>query len=91
MSDGSSVSVNSNSIGLIGGSEFNTINTPCSSPSGNFYYENNTLHGLTDDTPDSLMMGTDAIADIKNYGTTSPITVNFIHQSPGLKNPKATL
>ncbi len=34
---------------------------------GSFYYENNTLFGLVDDTPDSLINKTDALANIKNY------------------------
>lgn len=80
--DGSFVYVNSHLLGLIGGNEFNTSNILCSSPSGNFYYENNILHGLTDDTSDSLMNGTDVVANIKNYGFTTPIDVSFIHQSP---------
>jgi len=34
---------------------------------GSFYYENNTLFGLIDDTPDSLINKTDALTNIKNY------------------------
>ncbi|PWH85766.1 T9SS type B sorting domain-containing protein [Brumimicrobium oceani] len=91
INDGSFVSVNSSPIGLIGGNEFNTINTSCSSPSGNFYYENNTLNGLTDDTSDSLMNGTDAIANIRNYGTSIPTEVNFIHQAQSHSSSKTNI
>lgn len=79
--DGSFVYVNTNPIGIIGGVEYNSTGSNCSSVSGNFYYENNTLYGLTDDTPDSLMQGADAITNIKNYGTNNPIDVKFVYQS----------
>ncbi|MFI5141584.1 MAG: hypothetical protein ACHQII_04430, partial [Bacteroidia bacterium] len=42
---------------------------------GSFYYENNILHGLVDDTPDSLISRTDALANIKHYVTNN--TTNF--------------
>lgn len=41
---------------------------------GSFYYENNSLYGLADDTPDPLIDSTDALVNIKSYinnGTTS--------------------
>jgi len=79
--DGSFVFVNSFPIGLIGGNEFNSPPVFCSSPSGNFYYENNVLHGLTDDTSDSLMIGSDVIANIKDYIVNAPIEVKFEYQS----------
>ena len=34
---------------------------------GSFYYENNTLQGLVDDTPDAFVDSTDALANIKTY------------------------
>lgn len=78
INDGSYVSVNNTPIGLIGGKDNNT-NYSCSGIYGCFAHYNNTSYGLDDDTPDSLMNGSDALADIKNfvnYGDDSVI-VNF--------------
>ncbi|MEO9258173.1 MAG: gliding motility-associated C-terminal domain-containing protein [Crocinitomicaceae bacterium] len=79
--DGSFVYVNTNPIGIIGGGEYNSAGFNCASVSGNFYYENNTLYGLTDDTPDALMEGADALANIQSYGTNNPIDLKFVYQS----------
>jgi gliding motility-associated-like protein len=45
---------------------------------GSFYYENNMLHGLVDDTPDSLIDYRDALANIKHYiiNNTATFTLN---------------
>ncbi len=48
--------------GLVGGSGTWKKTLP-----GSFYYENNTLFGLVDDTPDAFIDSTDALADIKTY------------------------
>jgi len=66
INDGSYVFVNNNPIGLIGGTDANTNNI-CSGVYGCFGHYNNTSFGLDDDTSDSLMTGTDALADIKSY------------------------
>ncbi|MGZ3919293.1 MAG: T9SS type B sorting domain-containing protein [Bacteroidia bacterium] len=42
---------------------------------GSFYYQNNTLSGLEDDSPDGFIDSTDALANIKNYIANS--TTNF--------------
>lgn len=88
--DGSYVSVNSTPIGLIGG---NDANSPpnCSGVRGDFYYQNNTLWGLDDDTPDPFMSGSDALANIQSYVTNNDtsITLDFNYQS--LMNPNGVL
>jgi gliding motility-associated-like protein len=42
---------------------------------GSFYYENNTLHGLVDDLPNTTFDSTDALANIKSYVSNN--TTNF--------------
>jgi gliding motility-associated-like protein len=76
--DGSNITVNSNNIGLIKGSDnVNSIWTGAG-VKGHFYYQNNTLFGLDDDTPDSLMAGTDGLADIKNYVNNGDTSLNVL-------------
>jgi len=64
--DWSTIIINSDTIGKIGGTESNT-NITCAGPIGSFYYDNETLYGIGNDTADSLMHGTDVIANIKSY------------------------
>src|SRR5690606_22314746 len=64
--DWSTIYINGDSIGRIGGGETNT-NINCGGPIGSFYYDNETLYGIGNDTADSLMHGIDAIANIKSY------------------------
>ncbi|RLD25765.1 MAG: hypothetical protein DRI54_04210 [Bacteroidetes bacterium] len=80
--DGSFVSVNGNTIGLIGGNEFNTPSS-CSGLYSNYSHFNNELFALDDDTADSLMLGTDGLADIKSYVNNGDTTLNitFTYQS----------
>ena len=81
--DGSYVKVNSNTIGLIGGDVLNSNLWTCVGTWANFAHYNDSLFGLDDDTPDSLMTGTDALADIKSYVNNGDTTVNvtFTYQS----------
>src|SRR5690606_24270089 len=59
--------LNANLLGTIGGTD-NTNNLwNVGGVKGHFYYQNNMLFGLDDDTPDSLMGGSDGLADIKSY------------------------
>jgi gliding motility-associated-like protein len=55
---------------------------------GHFYYQNNTLFGLDDDTPDSVMGGSDGLADISSYLINNDTTLNFslAWQNPFLNN-----
>ena len=65
--DGSNIIVNSTNIGIIGGPDSVNSLWNCSGAKGHFYYQNNTLFGLDDDTPDNLMDSADALADISSY------------------------
>ena len=65
--DGTIVTLNSNNIGTIGGPDAVNNLWNCSGSKGHFYYQNNTLFGLDDDTPDNLMNSTDALADMSSY------------------------
>ncbi len=78
--DGSYVSVNNQQIGLIGGKDENNIGA-CTGPTGTFYYQDQQLHGLSDDTANITMQGPDALADISSYLTDSnEFEVRFDYQ-----------
>jgi gliding motility-associated-like protein len=82
--DGTIVKLNSNNLGIIGIPDAVNNLWPCSGSKGHFYYQNNTLIGLDDDTPDNLMSGADALADISSYlsnGSTN-YTINLIMNHP---------
>ncbi len=64
--DGSYVQINNIPIGLVGGTE-SAMEYGCSGVRGAFYYENNQLFGLDNDTPDSLMSELDALCNIQPY------------------------
>jgi gliding motility-associated-like protein len=79
--DGSYVSVNNNLLGLTGGSEGLFPN--CTGVWGSFYYQNSTLYGLGNDTPDNYMSGVDALANIQPYITNPNLfNVSFQYQTP---------
>ncbi|MEN9399363.1 MAG: hypothetical protein RL632_464 [Bacteroidota bacterium] len=83
--DGSFVKVNNNPIGLVGGRESIT-ELMCSGVRGAFYYENNQLYGLDNDTPDSLMSGLDALCNIQPYMVNdAQFSVQFEYQN-GIPN-----
>jgi gliding motility-associated-like protein len=83
--DGSFVKVNNNPIGLVGGIE-STTELGCTGVRGAFYYENNQLYGLDNDTPDSLMSGLDALCDIQPYMVNdAQFSVQFEYQN-GIPN-----
>ncbi|TVR39605.1 MAG: hypothetical protein EA392_05915, partial [Cryomorphaceae bacterium] len=78
--DGSYVSVNNQPVGLIGGKDTNNIGA-CSGSTGTFYYQNQQLYGLSDDTANVTMHGPDALADISPYLTgTTELEVRFDYQ-----------
>lgn len=64
--DGTSVYVNNTKLGTIGGADAVNYKHPWGGTKGHFYYQNNTLFGLDDDTPDNTMDSTDALADISD-------------------------
>lgn len=56
----------------------NTSNTCKETIPGSFYYNNNTLTGLVDDTPDAFIDSTDALVDIKNYVSNLSTSLSLI-------------
>lgn len=80
INDGSYIKVNNVNIGFLGGEEYNSEER-CGGVAGSFYYENQTLYGLGNDTPTSTMSGPDALADISSYiNNPSNINVSFDYQ-----------
>ncbi|MBI1837781.1 MAG: hypothetical protein HYR91_11015, partial [Flavobacteriia bacterium] len=67
--DGSYLYFNNGSInaGLLKGSDSVNSNWSGAGVKGHFYYQNNTLFGLDDDTPDELVGGSDGLLKINNY------------------------
>jgi gliding motility-associated-like protein len=95
--DGSYVHVNGTNLGLTGGNDYNSPGF-CSGVQGHFYYYNNTLYGLGDDTANATMNGTDALANIQSYLTDNATSLNidFVYEDPNwaygsLTNPVAAL
>ncbi|MDD2984467.1 MAG: gliding motility-associated C-terminal domain-containing protein [Crocinitomicaceae bacterium] len=79
--DGSNIKINNINFGLLGGAEYNSSEM-CSGVSGSFYYQNETLFGLGNDTPTNFMSGSDAIAVINPYLTNNNnFDVTFEYQS----------
>lgn len=66
--DASFIKVNSVNLGLLGGEEYNS-SIRCSGVAGSFYYINETFFGLGNDTPDNIMGGADALANVSQYLT----------------------
>lgn len=79
--EGSYVYVNNNLLGLVGGADSVNYLWGCGTK-GHFYYQNDSLFGLDDDTPDSLMVKSDGLADISSYLPNNATGFNFelIHQ-----------
>jgi gliding motility-associated-like protein len=61
-SDSLGFSIGSNYLGSIYSNSGNNSTMP-----GSFYYQNNNLFGLVDDSPNPFIDSTDALADIKGY------------------------
>jgi hypothetical protein len=88
--DGTIVTLNDTiPLGIIGSSDSSSLAWTCAGAKGNFYFQNNTLYGLEDDTADSLMHETDALADISSYLTfgSNSYSLNLLHTSFPLPHP----
>ena len=74
--------INSNFLGTIGGTDNTNSLWSAGGVKGHFYYQNNTLFGLDDDTPDNLMGGSDGLADIASYinNNATALDVRLTHQ-----------
>jgi len=68
---------NSNYIGTVGGSDNINNGWSYAGVKGHFYYQNQSLFGLDDDTPNSYMNSTDALADVSSYLTNNTTVCNF--------------
>jgi hypothetical protein len=62
ITDGTIVNINNATNDTIWGEDQSSING-CNGVKGHFYYQNNTLFGLDDDTPDNIIYHSDALAD----------------------------
>jgi gliding motility-associated-like protein len=81
IADGSYVKVDGTTIGLIGGQDDGGI-ASCTGVMGSFFYQNQTLFGLSNDVANTTMLGTDAIANIETYlNTTTSFNLDFDYQS----------
>ena len=65
--DTTSIFLNTNFIGVIGGNDQINSSYTGGGVKGHFYFENNQLYGLDDDTPDNVVGGTDGLVDIQDY------------------------
>ncbi len=68
---------NSNFLGVLGGSDNVNSFWNFGGVKGHFYYQNNQLFGLDDDTPDAFMSGTDGLADVSGYLINNATSCNF--------------
>lgn len=69
--------INGNYIGIMGGEDQVNNFRDFAGVKGHFYYQNNTLYGLDDDTPDNIVDSTDGLADISGYIMNNSTSLNF--------------
>jgi gliding motility-associated-like protein len=82
--DSKIVNVNGNTLGTIGIADAVNPFFNCAGSKGHFYYQNDFLFGLDDDSSDLSMSGADALADISSImsnGSTE-YTLNLTHTNP---------
>lgn len=84
--DGEIITFESVNVGTIGGNDVNS--GLCGGPSGSFSYQNYTLQGLSDDTPNNTVGGSDALFDAQGYfaTNTNTFTIQFDHDISGSVN-----
>lgn len=68
---------NSNLLGTLGGSDNINNIWQFAGVKGHFYYQNNQLYGLDDDTPDFFMDSTDGLADVSYLTSNNATICNF--------------
>ncbi|NBW59028.1 MAG: hypothetical protein EBR41_00405 [Crocinitomicaceae bacterium] len=82
--EGKVVNVNGNTLGTIGVVDAVNPLHSCAGTKGHFYYQNEFLFGLDDDSSDLSMSGADALSDISSIisnGSTE-YTLNLTHTNP---------
>ena len=88
IADGYTFFVNGNTIGTINSGDI--LNLGGTGTIGSFYYQNNQAFGLTDDTPDDFINGSDGLVRINNYCNNTlnnlNINVNYINPPNGPHN-----
>lgn len=87
--DATIVNLNNNILGAIGFPDNVNGNCPCSGSKGHFYYQNDTLNALDDDTADALMSGSDALADISPYLNNDATGYHLILEEPASSTPNS--
>jgi hypothetical protein len=68
--DGSSLWFNNgawNNVGVLKGGDYVNTNWDGAGVKGHFYFQNNTLFGLDDDTPDNQVGGTDGLLNVDSF------------------------
>lgn len=65
--DGTEVLVNSNSVGFINDIDSTTHYCLCSGAQGTYFFQDNQITGLYDDTPDNTVDGGDALIDLNSF------------------------
>jgi gliding motility-associated-like protein len=93
--EGTIVNVNQNALGTIGVADAVNPLFNCSGSKGHFFYQNDSLFGLDDDTSNLSMSGADALADISSIisnGSTE-YALNLSHTSlhPAANQPHVNL
>lgn len=83
LTDANDVFINLNYLGAIGGSDSLNGQWNCAGSKGHYYYQNNTLYGLDDDTANMTMNATDALADIAPYlmSSVTGYSLDLIHSN----------
>jgi hypothetical protein len=87
--DSVGITLNTSYLGAIYSLNANLVNSAETTLPGSFYYQNNTLFGLRDDTPNSTFDSTDALANIKSYIPNNTTNFNLMANlttDPGCKN-----
>ena len=81
--DGTYLHINNNILGLIGGEDQVNAGFGCG-VKGHFYYQNGTLFGLDDDIANTMVDGSDGLANISNFLTQlqTNLQVKFELQTP---------
>jgi hypothetical protein len=83
--NGDQFGLTGDSLGMVWGLDASSING-CNGAKGHFYYQNNALFGLDDDSPDDMMNQFDALADISAYIVNGATSYNLTlrhNQFPG--------
>ncbi len=87
--DATIVNLNNHILGAIGFPDNVNWNCPCSGSKGHFYYQNDTLNALDDDSADALMSGSDALADISPYLNNDATGYHLILEEPASSTPNS--